>query len=152
MPRGGKRTGKPATSYNNRSDLTTQAPSAAPGQTYGAAGAQLASQRQIPLPKQGAAPGAVAPPPAGSTAPAGGGAPLVPPGALGPLSAPTQNPNQPITAGLQGGPGSGPEALAAPDPLVKAAAVLNQLGHNADPQSAALRARVNAMLGNQGAP
>lgn len=42
------------------------------------------------------------------------------PGALGPLHAPTQRPNEPITAGLPSGPGAGPEALGlpAPDPVV----------------------------------
>lgn len=72
-------------------------------------------------------------------------------GMLGPLDAPTQRPNEPLTAGLPSGPGPGPGALAAPDPLVKAAAVLNTLGHNADPYSARLRDLVNATLHNQGA-
>ena len=113
MPRGGKRQGKPGTPYQNRSDLT-QAPSAAPGQTYGVQAQQLRAQQTAPLPKQ--APPSLAPaagPPGGPTPP--GAQPTqapMQPGGLGPLHAPTDNPNQPLTAGLPSGPGPGPEALA----------------------------------------
>lgn len=148
MPRGGKRSGKPGTAYSNRSDLT-QAPSAAPGQTYGTATAQLQAQKVAPLPQQ-----AGPPPPAAGSAPgvaqAPGAAPAGPmPGALGPLNRPTERPGEPLTAGMPLGPG--PSAPSPPDPLVKAAAVLNTLGHTADPVATLLRARINAALGNQGA-
>ena len=150
--RGGTRQGAPATAYPNRTDLNapkTQPITTATGQPYGAATAQHAAQAAIPLPGPGAGL------PAQSTPAAGPGAgtpgPATSPGGLGSIAAPSDMPQQPLTAGLTGGPGPGPEALAAPDPLVKAAAVLNTLGHNADPQTAALRARVNAMLANQGA-
>lgn len=107
--RGGKRQGTPGTAYSNRSDLT-QAPSAAPGQTYGVAAQQLRAQATAPLPKQGA------PPAAGGSAPAGpspaGAAPQVVPGGLGPLDAPSDRPGEPLTAGMPSGPGPGPEALA----------------------------------------
>ena len=109
---------------SNRVDrLTPEAPTALPNQTYGAAGQQIAAQRALPMagtptvqPAQ--APGA----PASS-------APQAPQGAPGPqdllaqtlahngpgdaalLSAPTARPNEPVTHGLPGGPGAGPEAL-----------------------------------------
>lgn len=51
-----------------------------------------------------------------SPAPAGGGGPHPPapagpsPGSLTPLDAPTQRPNEPLTAGAPFGPGAGPMA------------------------------------------
>ncbi|HUR18902.1 MAG TPA: hypothetical protein VMZ51_08215 [Acidimicrobiales bacterium] len=75
------------------------APTAARGQTYGAAGAQIASQRAVPM--------ASGPPPLGS-APGPAGPPAVPPPAL---NAPTLRPSEPVTAGLEMGPGPGPEVL-----------------------------------------
>ena len=62
------------------------------GQTYGEGARQQASQRVVPT----------GPPP---TEP-GGGVQITP------LAAPTERPNEPITAGLPMGPGPGPEALA----------------------------------------
>lgn len=108
--RGGARAGKPGVAYQNRSDLT-QAPSAAPNQVYGQRAAQLRSQASLPLPQQAPPPGAGAgaATPTGTSAQPGGGAP--PPQSLGPLNAPTQRPGEPITAGLNTGPGPGPEAL-----------------------------------------
>lgn len=73
------------------------------------------------------------------------------PGELGPLTAPTDRPGEPLTHGLPTGPGAGPEALTPPNPLVSAAAVLNMLGDSADADTKALRAKVNAQLGNTGA-
>lgn len=86
-----------------------------PGQGYGQAAAEKTAQRAIPV--QGT--------PVASTpqAPQGGGgaaasaslappqAPPVTPGSLVGLDAPTQRPNEPVTAGLPSGPGPGPEAL-----------------------------------------
>lgn len=116
--RGGHREGTPGTAHSNRTDLN-QPPSAAPNQPYGEAGAQLASQAAIPLPR---APGpSSSPTPSGAAAggpaaQAPGGAPtqaapMAPPGSLGPLNAPSMRPNEPLTAGLPSGPGPGPEAL-----------------------------------------
>lgn len=91
-------------------------PAQAPGdQAYGAAGAQIAAQQQMPLPDVRSAP---APAAAGSApAPAAAGAapdplaaalamapPEPPPWAAGPM-------DEQITAGLPIGPGPGPEAL-----------------------------------------
>lgn len=61
------------------------------GQTYGEGARQQASQRVVP----------VGPPP---TEPGGGMQ-------MTPLGAPTERPNEPITAGLPMGAGPGPEAL-----------------------------------------
>lgn len=107
MPRGGKRQGQVGKAYKQRHDLNpVQAPKAPQGQTYGAAGAQVAAQQAIPLPNGAApAPGPQGPPPA---PPAPGGPP---PGSLGPLDAPTQRPGEPLTNGIASGPGAGPEAL-----------------------------------------
>lgn len=94
---GGVRTGTPGTNYPNRTDMT-QPVRVATGQTYGRAGEQADAQRALPLP-------APAPPPA---PPAQG---TVTAGPLTPLNAPTQRPNEPLTAGLPTGPGPGPEIL-----------------------------------------
>lgn len=149
MPRGGARRGKGGVAYANRTDLnagpripagpSTQPVRVATGQAYGAAGQQRAAQQAIPLPQ---APASGAPMPQGSG---------VMPGDLGPITAPSTRPGEPLTHGLPTGPGGGPEVLAPPDPLVKAAAVLNGLGNSADPASKALRDKVNAVLGNAGA-
>lgn len=147
--RGGRRTGQPGAQYTNRTDLQ-QAPRAVPGQTYGTAGAQLQAQSQIPL--SGGGPNAT--PTIGQSAPTGGMGSLgagAAPGSLGPLHAPTGRPNEPVTHGLATGPGAGPEALTPPDPLVKAAAVLNNLGSAADADTQKLREFINATLGNKGA-
>lgn len=120
MPRtgkGGARAGAVGTAYAERSDLNgAPAPepvAAAPGQPYGEASAQKAAQRAIPIsaPATGVTP----------TGGAGGGAAPVsslsqgqaPPGPLpGELlfDHPTMRPNEPITAGLDRGPGPGSEA------------------------------------------
>lgn len=114
---GGPRVGTPGTAYSNRSDLRgTQGIKTATGQPYGAAQDQAAAQKAIPLPQQ---PG---PPPGGvssSTAPPGSGGPSIQPGGLGELHAPTNRPNEPLTAGLPTGAGPGPEALnTAQDPTL----------------------------------
>lgn len=103
MARGGRRTGAPGVSYPNRRDLQV-APRAAPGQTYGEAGAQLAAQRAQPIaaPPQ-PAPAAPASGPPGSTGPI--------PGSLGRLDRDSDRPDIPVTAGAALGPGPGMEAL-----------------------------------------
>src|SRR4051812_37148411 len=123
--------------------MRTQKPQAAPNQTYGQAGQQLASQQQMPLSAAPVAGSSPAPPQA---APGGGGPQVIPS-----LTAPTTRPNEPLTAGLATGPGGGPEMLQSQvDPLVKAAAVLNQIGQP-DADTAKLRSMVNAHLANNGA-
>jgi hypothetical protein len=104
---GGVRQGTPGTPYPNRSDLR-QAPRAAQGQEYGKAGAQIAAQRQIPLP--------AAPPVQGGPTPPGGGAagPFATPADTPRLTDPTQRPDEPLEAGMPFGPGSGPQAMGPP--------------------------------------
>jgi hypothetical protein len=118
MPRGGKRDGKVGKAYSNRGDLNgpTQPAKAPTGQTYGQAGAQMQAQKAMPLPnvhqvavKRGAdgrisgvdVPAATPPEPTGGP----------PPGSLGPLSAPTARPGEPLTNGIDSGPGAGAEAM-----------------------------------------
>lgn len=88
-----------AKQYPNRSDLRNpakkMAAKAAPGQTYGEAGKQVAAQRAVPM---AAPPTDVAP----TTTPQ---QPRVAPGSMGPLSRPTERPNEPLTAGAPFGPG-----------------------------------------------
>ena len=84
-----------AKQYSNRSDLRNSAKlpaKAATGQTYGEAGKQMQAQRAVPM---AAPPTDVAP-----TA-----TPRVAPGSMGPLSRPTERPNEPLTAGAPFGPG-----------------------------------------------
>lgn len=87
--------------YPNRSDLRNPAAKvpvmAAPGQTYGEAGKQMAAQKAVPM----------------AAAPTDAQVPVTPaaPGSLGDLTRPTERPNEPLTAGVDFGPGPGSEAL-----------------------------------------
>ena len=116
--RGGKVQGSQGTAYSNRTDLNASEPvTAAPNQPYGVAAEQKAAQNAIPI-----APQQVSSAPA-PTAPVQGGAPVAPPrpavvpGTL-PFLHPTNRPDEPITAGMDFGPGAGSEALGAPPPHV----------------------------------
>lgn len=86
--------------YANRTDLQNptkkMAVTAAPGQTYGEAGAQRAAQQAVPM---------------GTPQ-----APAVTPGSLGALDRPTERPMEPVTAGNPLGMGPGAEALVTPLP------------------------------------
>jgi hypothetical protein len=62
------------------------------GQTYGKRQEQVESQQAVPMHKE----------------------PSVSPGQAGPFSRRTERPREPITTGLAGGPGAGPESLAMP--------------------------------------
>ena len=102
---------------SNRTDLLSppQPPTAVPGQGYGRATDQLEAQRIAPM-SGGGAPSAPSPggPPQGAPGPqdllaqaqAHNG-----PGNSMQLDRPTERPNEPVTHGLPGGPGAGPEAL-----------------------------------------
>lgn len=105
--RGGPREGTPGTAYANRSDLN-QPVRVAPSATYGQGVAQQQAQRAVPLPAQAPAPAAA---PSGGPVSSQPGPPLVTPGSLGALNAPSVRPNEPLTAGLPTGAGPGPEAL-----------------------------------------
>lgn len=78
--------GTPGQSYPNRTDLNAQPVRTATGQPYGAAGAQAASQRAVPLPE--------------------GDRPLPTP-----LGAPSSRPGEPLTAGVPFGPGRNTKAI-----------------------------------------
>jgi hypothetical protein len=99
----------------NRADLTQPSAQAVPDQPYGVAAQQRQAMNAIPLPvPQQASPAAPAPGGAASSPTPGvpsalPGAPMV--GAAGPLTRPTERPNEPVTHGLPVGPGAGPEAL-----------------------------------------
>lgn len=103
MPSGGARQGKPGTLYPNRRDMAQPARTAK-GQTYGEAGAELASQKAIPLPQRGHVP-------QGNPGQDMQAAPE--PGSVPSLSMGSALPDEPVTAGLRLGPGPGPEALQA---------------------------------------
>jgi hypothetical protein len=126
---GGARQGTPGTPYQNRRDLQTQKPTAAPNQEYGKAGQQLASQRAVPM--AGAAAGV---PPTAQPAPGQGPMQAPPPPDL---YRPTELPNEPVTHGLPTGPGGGPEAL----PIQN-----TQMG---DPIAIQIRAMLRANPNNQ---
>ena len=85
--------------YGQRTDLNKMPATAAPGQTYGEAGAQKAAQRAVPM-------GASAP-----SAP-----PSATPGQYGPFDRATERPQEPVTTGNPMGAGAGPEVLPAPPP------------------------------------
>ena len=87
-----------AKQYANRSDLRNSAKlpaKAATGQTYGEAGKQMAAQRAVPM----------AAPPTDVAPTATPQQPRVAPGSMGPLSRPTERPDEPVTAGAPFGPG-----------------------------------------------
>lgn len=100
MPRGGRRQGKPGQAYPNRSDLPTAPDPGAgtfKGQPYGAAKAQAQVQAS------GAPPGVASPPVAAPPGPV--------PGSFGAFNRPTERPGEPVTAGVDVGPGPGSEVL-----------------------------------------
>lgn len=151
MARGGSRSGTPGKAYGNRADLNGAKPlavTAAPGQTYGVAGAQRAAQAAVPMASGPSSPTSSA------TAPPSPPGPR--PGSFGDLGRPSERPDEPVTSGAPFGAGPGAEALGIgtplqSDPLVAGAAALNSLGNSADPDVRRLRDLVNASVGNQGA-
>ena len=92
--------------YPNRTDLNNPAKklpvTTAPGQTYGEAGAQRAAQKAVPM-------GAPQPPQAQQQ--------QRQPLPVTPLTAPTERPDEPITAGNPLGAGPGMESLPQPMPM-----------------------------------
>lgn len=86
MPRGGERSGRPGGTYENRSDMQAEPRTARGPQApqYGGMKQRDAVTATPELPQ---------------------------PGELIPLDAPSQRPNEPVTAGLTRGAGPGPEIL-----------------------------------------
>lgn len=149
MPRGGRRSGTPGAQYGNRSDLQQgprpMPPTAAPGQTYGVAAAQVRAQQAVPVGPTPTPTVPAAPSPAAPT----GTAPIIP------LDAPTMRPNEPVTAGSPSGPGPGPApptTLGPASPLVAAAAALSAIPDvELDADTRRMLALIHASLGNQAA-
>lgn len=138
MARGGARQGKPGVAHLNRTDLNVaKLPvSAAPGQTYGEAGQQQTAQQAVPMGPQ--------PTPATQGAP-----PAVTPGSLGPFTAPTSRPDEPLTAGAPFGPGTPPPTpLAPPNPVLSTLATLNSLGRTLPPELKGVQAYLSAAQSN----
>lgn len=110
-----------AEQYSNRSDLRNPAQKvarqAAKGQTYGEAGKQMASQKVVPMAKSP------------SDAPAAEVPSAVMPGAIG-FARPTERPNEPITYGVDAGPGPSyadaglPQVAQSADPVLQELLVL----------------------------
>jgi hypothetical protein len=85
----------------------TQVLSAAPDQAYGEKKAQMDAQRLAPM-------GAATPPPPTpqpQSAPQGGGGGAMPQYSGAPLNAPSQRPSEPVTTGVDVGPGADSSAL-----------------------------------------
>ena len=116
MPRGGRRSGKPGRSYENRSDLSfNKSPQPvgnfADSGPYGTGAALERSQQQMPV--SGPQPPAPIEGP-GDPLQALLGAAGPAPGSLGAFNRPSERPNEPLTHGLSMGPGGGPEVLSNP--------------------------------------
>ena len=86
--------------------MQTQAPKYMPGLGYGKGGENMANQQAAPL--------------------AGGPAPVP----VVPLSVPTQRPNEPITAGIDRGPGPGSEAIQVPNMAISPSHTLRTIAQN----------------------
>jgi hypothetical protein len=107
MPRGGVRNGTPGTAYANRTDLQSVKPlpvRTGPSAVYGDSANLARAQQAVPM-----APPPSGVPQSGGGGPSGGSVPAGPPPVD--LHAPSDRPNEPVTAGLPVGPGPGPEAL-----------------------------------------
>jgi hypothetical protein len=104
---GGQRQPTAGKSYTNRRDLQSQPAQVSTGQAYGEATAQREALRVVPMAGAPALPAPAGPSPGG-----GGGVPGPAPGGFGDFARPTERPDEPLTAGADGGLGPGPEALA----------------------------------------
>lgn len=110
MARGGRRNGQAGKAYPQRTDLngaprvaTPTIPNVAPANQYGEATKLQAAQQAVPMGPPPSAPN----PPAGG--PGGGAAesPQLLAGGLGDFARPTERPNEPVTHGINSGPGPG---------------------------------------------
>lgn len=143
MPRAAKP--GPVGSAGNRTDRPSTLPtSAVPSKQYGQKAAELVAQKQVPMASGDLLPGGA---PAAPQPPAGQ-APPPQPGGMAPLDAPTNRPNEPVTAGASQGPGPGMSAIQAQDPRLGVAAIMNQLGDKADPATKRIRDIMNAAIAN----
>lgn len=134
----------------NRTDMLTQPVKAPTGGRYGAAQKLEQAQQAVPLPQQapaGAPP--MAPPVDMQAAMQSAQAFQMPMG----LNAPTEFPDEPLTHGMMGGPGAGPEVLAQPGPdglLIRGISALESLGSDMDPQVQRLLEQAKVTLRQRG--
>lgn len=111
---GGVRQGQTGRPYPNRSDMRAQKIQVGPSAEYGQGEQLRRAQQAVPV---AAAPPVPNPQSATAGTPGGVGRPRA--GQLGDFTRPTDRPGEPLTTGIAGGPGAGPEALAGtnrPDP------------------------------------
>ena len=142
MPRTGK--GSKSAPYGNRQDLNLPT-TTVPNQEYGEAAQQAAAQNAIPM-----AAGQRNPSPQAPAAPQSAAAPaatLPAPGSM-PLIAPTQRPNEPITAGMPTGDGPGPEAFGVMQPAMTPAQELAYLAST--PEAGPALQQIAAMAARAG--
>lgn len=119
--------------------MTTQAPRYMPGLPQGQGRSSFATQQAAPL--------AGNPTPVPAMPSAGGGLPTSGPQPI-PLSAPTQRPNEPVSAGLNRQPYVPQQQQAQTAGLQNAVNLLNQLGNSASPQVKAIRNALQAHITN----
>lgn len=106
--------------YARRTDGgPAQSLSTVPDQPYGQQSADLASQRIAPMAGQQPLPSAPTPTPGGQDQ--GGGAVSAPQYSGGAFNAPSARPGEPITHGVDIGPGGGSDVLNLPQPVNPAA-------------------------------
>jgi len=122
--------------------MTTQAPRYMPGLPQGQGRSTFATQQAAPL--------AGNPTPVPAMPSAGGGLPTSGPQAV-PLSAPTQRPNEPVNAGLNGQPYVSQQNQAQNAGLIQTLNLLDQLGNNASNQVKSIRNALQAHLSNASA-
>jgi hypothetical protein len=145
--RGGYRPTAPQNNYGvsatgGAGNKGTQAPKYIPGLPFGQGKQTLQQQGQAPMAGN----------PAAAAMPQG--QPAAPMQPVVPLTEPTERPNEPITAGIDMGPGPGSEAIrtaptAANQSLINSLNLLNQLGDNASNQVKSIRNALAAHLSNQ---
>lgn len=160
MARGGRRQGAPGKAYSNRSDLNANAngprkpytPTVAPAgnQPHGAQANQLRSLAALPLatnPNTASTGSLAATGGTGATPDTGG----IAPGQLPRLDRPTERPNEPVTTGIDSGPGAGSEVLpAAPiTPDVSASMLIGSM-HAQNPTSPELAQLATYVSGGRG--
>lgn len=154
--------------YGNRSDLQQKASSqpvlTPTGGAYGAASQLASAQKAAPVPQAGptnmptlnggvggGTGTAVTPSTPGPAGDPIGAAQAMEMPAITPMGAPTQRPGEPVTTGMNGGPGAGP--IAPPNPLIHAAASLNSIPPDQmDPDMRRMMQVINAHLANTAAP
>lgn len=133
----------------NRTDMLAQPVKTPTGGSYGAAQKLEQAQQAVPMAQQ-APVGQVAPAPVDMQAAMQSAQQFQMP--MG-LNAPTQNPNEPLTHGMVGGPGAGPEVLMQPGPdglLIRGISALESLGPDTDPNVRRLLDQAKVTLRQRG--